>query len=59
MTRIVGSSLIVRSDCEKTLGVKIDYKFNFDKTDYKLRALARATQYTEAALQRCSLEKVF
>ena len=49
----LGDSLIERSDCEKMLGVKIDYKLNFDehvktlcnKVNNKLRALARATPY--------------
>ena len=27
----LGGSLIERSDCEKMLGVKIDYKLNFDE----------------------------
>ena len=27
----LGSSLFVTIDCEKILGVKIDYKLNFDK----------------------------
>ena len=47
----LGGSLIERSDCEKMLGVKIDYKLNFDKhvktlcskANNKLTALARAT----------------
>ena len=30
----LGSSLIVRSDCEKMLGVKIYYKLNFYKLIY-------------------------
>ena len=50
----LGSLLAVRSDWEKVLGVKIDYKLNFDKANNKLRKLARTTSYTEAALQRCS-----
>ena len=49
----VGSSLIVRSDCEKMLEIKTDYKLNFDehvktlcsKADNKLSTLARATPY--------------
>ena len=49
----LGSSLIVSVDCEKTLGVKTDYKLNFDehvktvcsKANNKLRALGRATPY--------------
>ena len=43
----LGGSPIERSDCEKMLGVKIDYKLNFDKhvktlyskANNKLRAL--------------------
>ena len=27
----LGASLIERSECEKMLGVKIDYKLNFDE----------------------------
>ena len=27
----LGNSLIVRTNCEKILGVKINYKLNFDK----------------------------
>ena len=50
---LLGSSLIVRSNCEKMFGVKIDYKLNLDepvktlcsKANNKLRALARATPY--------------
>ena len=49
----VGDSLIKASDCEKLLGLKIDYKLNFDnhvnslckKASNKLRALATATPY--------------
>ena len=50
---LLGSSLVVRSNCEKMSGVKIDYKLNLDehvktlcsKANNKLRALARATPY--------------
>ena len=50
---LLGSSLIVRSNCEKMFGVKTDYKLNLDehvktlcsKANNKLRALARATPY--------------
>ena len=49
----LGGSIIKRSDCEKVLGVKIDYKIYFDKhmktlsskVNNKLRALARATPH--------------
>ena len=49
----VGDSLTKASDCEKLLGLKIDYKLNFEnhvnslykKANSKLRALARATPY--------------
>ena len=49
----LGGSLIERKECEKMLGVKIDYKLNFNKhvktlcskANNKLRALARATSY--------------
>ena len=60
-----GGSLIERSDCEKTLGVKIDDKLNFDehaktlcsKTNNKLRALARATPYMARATPYMNVEK--
>ena len=49
----LGSSLIVRSNCEKTFRVEIDFKLNFDEhvktlcseAINKLTALARATPY--------------
>ena len=49
----LGVSVIEISDFETILGVKIDYKLNFDKhvktlfskANNKLRALARATPY--------------
>ena len=49
----LGGSLIERSDREKMLGVKTDYKLNFNehvkticsKANNKLRASARATPY--------------
>ena len=52
----LGGSLLERSDCEKMLGVKIDYKLNFDqhvktlrnKANNKLTALARVTPYMNA-----------
>ena len=52
----LGGSLIERSDCENMLGVKIDYKLDFDehvktlsnKANNKLTALARATLYMSA-----------
>ena len=49
---LLGSCLIVGSNCEKMLGVKVDYKLKFgehvrifcSKANNKLRAQARATQ---------------
>ena len=49
----IGDSSIKTSDCEKLLGIKIDYKLTFDehvnslckKANSKLRALARTTPY--------------
>ena len=49
----IGDSSIKTSNCEKLLGVKIDYKLTFDehvnslckKANSKLRALARTTPY--------------
>ena len=51
----LGGSLIERSDCEKMLGINIDYKLNFEehektlcsKANNKLRPLARATSKKE------------
>ena len=48
-----GRSIIVRSDFEEILGVKTDYKINFDeyvknlcsKANNKLKALVRASPY--------------
>ena len=56
----LGGSLIERSDCEKKLGVKIDYKLNFDepvkascsKANNKLKALARATAYVSVGKRK-------
>ena len=53
--QLVGS-LLERSDCENILGVKNDYKLNFDqhlktlrsKANNKFRALARVTSYMNA-----------
>ena len=57
----LGGSLIERNDCEKILGVKIDYKLNFDervktscsKANNKLRALARATPQISVEKRKC------
>ena len=51
-----GGLLIEGSDCEKLLGVKIEYKLKFDehvktlcsKANNKLKALGRATPYMNA-----------
>ena len=63
----LGGSLIERSDCEKMLGVKIDYKLNFDehvktlcsKANNKLRALARATPYTSVEKKKILTNSFF
>ena len=55
----LGGSLIEGSDCEKMLGVKTDYKLNFDehvktlcsKANNKPRSLARATPYMNGEKQ--------
>ena len=62
-----GGSLIERSDCEKMLGVKIDYKLNFDeyvktlycKANNKLRALARATSYMSVEKKKILMNSLF
>ena len=62
-----GGSLIERSDCEKMLGVKIDYKLNFDeyvktlycKANNKLRALARATPYMSVEKKKILMNSLF
>ena len=63
----LGGSLIERSDCEKMLGVKIDYKLNFDehvktlcsKANNKLRALARATPYMSIEKRKILMNSFF
>ena len=63
----LGGSLIERSDCEKMLGVKIDYKLNFDnhvktlcsKANNKLRELARATPYMSAEKKKILMNSFF
>ena len=63
----LGGSLIERSDCEKMLGVKIDYKLNFDehekilcsKTNNKLRALERATPYMNVEKKKILMNSFF
>ena len=63
----LGGSLIERSHCEKMLGVKIDYKLNFDehvktlcsKANNKLRALARATPYMNVEKKKNTDELIF
>ena len=62
-----GGSLIERSDCEKMLGVKIDYKLNFDeyvktlysKANNKLRALARTTSYMSVEKKKILMNSLF
>ena len=63
----VGDSLIKASDCEKLLGLKIDYKLNFDnhvnglckKANNKLRALARATPYMNIEKKKLLMNSFF
>ena len=63
----LGGSLIERSDCEKMLGVKIDYKRNFDeyvktlrsKANNKLTASARATPYTSVEKKKIMMNSFF
>ena len=63
----LGSSLIEWNDCEKMLGVKFDYKVNFDeyvktlcsKAINKLRALARATSYMNVEKKKILMKSFF
>ena len=63
----LGGSLIKRSDCEKILGVKIDYKLIFDehvktlcsKGNNKMRALARATPYMNVEKKKVLMTSFF
>ena len=63
----VGDSLIKASDYEKFLGLKIDYKLNFDnhvnslckKANNKLRALARATPYMNIEKKKLLMNSFF
>ena len=63
----LGGSLIERSDCEKMLGVKINYKLNFDKhvktlwskANNKLRALARTTPYMSVEKKKILMNSFF
>ena len=63
----LGGSLIERSDCEKMLGVKIDYKLNFDeqvktlcsKANNKLRALATTTPYMSVEQKKILMNSFF
>ena len=63
----LGGSLIERSDCEKMLGVSIDYIPNFDeqlkalcsKANNKLRAFARATPYTSVEKKKILMNSFF
>ena len=63
----LGGSLIKRSDCEKILGVKIDYKLIFDehvktlcsKGNNKMRALARATPYMNVEKKKILMTSFF
>ena len=63
----IGDSLIKASDCEKLLGLKIDYKLSFDnhvnslckKANNKLRALARATPYMNTEKKKPLMNSFF
>ena len=63
----LSGSLIERSDCEKMLGVKIDYKLNFDehvktlcnKANNELRALATATPYMNVEKKKILMNSFF
>ena len=63
----LGGLLIEISDCEKMLGVKIDYKLNFDehvktlcsKSNNKLRALARTTPYMSVDQKKILMNSFF
>lgn len=63
----LGGPLIERSDGEKMLRFKIDYKLNFDKhvktscskVNNKLRALARATPYMSAVKNKILMNSFF
>ena len=63
----LGDSLTKRSDCEKMLEVKIDYKLNFDehvktlcsKANNKLRSLARATPYMSVENKKILMNSFF
>ena len=63
----LGGSLIERKECEKMLGVKIDYKLNFNKhvktlcskANNKLRALARATPYMSVEKKKILMNSFF
>ena len=58
---------LIESDCEKMLGVKIDYKLNFDehvktlcsKANNKLRALARTTPYMSVEKKKILMNSFF
>ena len=63
----IGESFIKTSNCEKFLGVKIDYKLTFDehvnslckKANNKLRALARATPYMSIEKRKLLMNSFF
>ena len=63
----VGDSLIKANGCEKLVGLKIDYKLNFDnhvnslckKANNKLRALARATPYMNIEKKKLLMNSFF
>ena len=58
-----GGSLIERSDCEKVLGVKIDYKLNFDKhvktSCSKANNKLRATPYVSVEKKKILMNSFF
>ena len=63
----IGDSSIKTSNCEKLLGVKIDYKLTFDehvnslckKANSKLRALARTTPYMNIEKRKLLMNSFF
>ena len=63
----LGGPLIERGDCEKMLGVKIDYKLTFDKhvktlcskANNKLRTLATATPYMNVEKKKILMNLFF
>ena len=63
----LGSSVTVRSDCEKMLGVEFHYKLNFDKdmktlcikANNRLRTFARTTPYMSVSKKKILINSFF